>query len=272
LDDGNEVVGYFSIGCGGARSNTKEFTVELEPDHILLDKYNQGNFDIDQSKYAKLLPGNRYKIQSYTVKFPSYNPDPYVKVAVSVLPDGLSPDSVYFIPLAIKSVSDYELNPDKSNLLFRVVLQNDYAEQLKDTYYQLKGNIMNDAGEATSGIAGSKLTRPISKNSVRLYAGNEVQTNKSTIEEIDKFSILLTVKNNNQVQITPYGSIEVEQINAEGWNIYEEVRKNAIDEDTNKYFLLYYRYRTIKTPATGSSPAVYNNWIIVQETLKRLES
>jgi len=271
FNNGAQVIGYLSIGCGGSRPNAKAFTVELENDTVLLNKYNRGNFDINTSKYARLLPANKYKIDSYTVNFPANNEDQYVKVPVSVTPDGLSPDSIYFIPLSIKSVSNYEVNPAKSSVLFRVLVENYYAEQLHDTYYQLKGSILNDAGSVTGGIAGSALVRPINKSAVRLYAGSEVQTNVSTVSDILKFSIVLTVDANNHVQITPYGSIQVEQFDTGGWNIYEEVRKNAISEDVNKYFNLYYRYRTVKTPATDTTPAVYNNWIIVQETLKRLE-
>lgn len=272
FDEGKEVTKYFSVCCSGSQSNPDEFTVELETDTILLDQYNRMNFDIDTSKFAHLLSKDMYKIETYSVKFPAMNTDPYMKVAVSVIPDKLSPDSIYFIPLAIKSVSNYEINPNKKNILFRVAVENYYAEQLKDTYYQLKGNRLNAAGELIGGIAGSKLARPISKNSIRLYAGNENQTNKSTLEEIKKFSILLTVDENNKVKISPYGSIEIEQYDTGDWNIYEEVRKNAVDLSVNKYYNLYYRYRTVKTPATDTKPAVYNDWVIVQETLKRLES
>lgn len=272
FDEGKEVTRYFSVCCSGSLINPDEFTVELETDTILFNQYNRMNFDIDTSKFAHHLSKDMYRIETYTVKFPARNTDPYMKVAVSVIPDKLSPDSIYFIPLSIKSVSNYEVNPNKKNILFRVAVENYYAEQLKDTYYQLKGNKLNAAGEAIGGISGSKLARPISKNSVRLYAGNENQTNKSTVEEINKYSILLTVDENKKVKISPYGSIEIEQYDTENWNRYEEIRKNAVDLSVNKYFNLYYRYRTVKTPTTDKKPAVYNDWVIVQETLKRLES
>lgn len=272
FDDGNEVTRYFSVCCSGSLANPEGFTVELEEDTLLFTQFNRMNYDIDTSKFAHLLSKDRYKIETSTVHFPANHVDPYMKVAVSVLPDGLSPDSVYFIPVAIKSISNYEINPDKMNMLFRIVVENYYAEQLKDTYYQLKGNKLNAAGEAIGGIAGSKLARPINKNSIRIYAGNETQTSKSTKAEIDKFSVILTVDANNKVKISPYGSIQIEQYEKDNWNIYEEIKKNSVDTDVNKYFNLYYRYRTLKTPATGSNPAVYNDWVIVQETLKRLES
>ena len=103
FDNGNEVTGYFSVGCGGSLTNPEEFTVDLEPDTVLFNYYNKSNFDINTSKYAKLLSANRYQIETDKVLFPAKNPDQYVKVAVKVKPDGLSPDSTYFIPIAIRA-------------------------------------------------------------------------------------------------------------------------------------------------------------------------
>lgn len=273
FNDGQEVIGYFSIGCGGSQSNPEEFIVELEADTVLLNQYNRGNFDIDVSKYARLLPEDKFSIEKYSVKFPVRNPDQYVKIAVSVLPDGLSPDSIYFVPIAIKSVSNkYEVNDKKSNILYRIVLENYYAEQRPNTYYQSKGNFLDSNGEIISMISTTKLVRPISKHSVRTYVGNEVQTNKSTVDEINKYSIILTVDENNHIQITSYGTIDIQQIDKEGSNFYEEVVRSAVDTTLNKYFHISYKYRLLKTPPTGTSPAVYDKWITVEETLKKLDN
>jgi hypothetical protein len=272
FDDGNEVTGYFSIGCGGSLSNPEEIIVDLEPDTVLLNLYNRSNFDIDTSKYARMLSEDRYRIETYRAVFPANNSDQYVKVAVSVNPDGLSPDSTYFIPLSIKSVSAYEVNPEKYNMLFRVALENYYAEQKTVTYYQMKGNILNAAGEITGGLSSTKPANPVSKNSIRIFAGGEIQDIKTTtVADIERLAVTLTVDANSHVLISPYKSIEVEQYDGEKWNTYEEVRNNMVDDTVTKYFYLRYRYRTVRTPATATAAAVYNSWIIVQETLKRLE-
>lgn len=155
------------------------------------------------------------------MKFPVNNPDQYVKVAISVIPDGLSPDTVYFVPITIKNVTNYyEVNSEKTDMLYRVLLKNYYAEQLPNTYYQAKVGIFDNNGNVVSMISTTKPVRPLSKNSVRTYVANEVQTNKSTVEEINKYSIVLTVK----------------------------------------------------TPATQTTPAVYDNWITVDESLKRQDN
>jgi|AGTN01.3.fsa_nt_gi Domain of unknown function (DUF1735). len=271
ITEEGEITAYLTVGCGGSLSNPEEFVVELEPDFVLFDKYNQSNFDIDISRYARLLPEDKYQIESNRVVFPANNADQYVKVPIRVRMEGLSPDSIYFIPIAIKSTSKYEVNKEKSAVLFRITMKNDYAEQLKDTYYQLRGNIVNEDGNNMS-VSSSKLVRPLTKNSVRLYAGSNTQTiQTATVEEIKKYSIILTVDENNQVQITPYGTIEVEQLDGgQEWNKYEEAKTYA-DAKIVKRFYLYYRYRTLRSLATSTSPAIWDDWVTIKETLRRME-
>ena len=285
FDGENEVTNYFSVACGGSLANPEEIRVnlELDSDTTLFRAYNTSNFDIDTSKFALILPENRYRIGTMDVVFPANNSDQYVKVPVTVNINGLSPDSTYFIPLAIKSVSKFEVNPEKYNMLFRVVLENQYAEMLLGTYYTLKGNILNANEEALPGseIATTKLARPLNENSIRVYAGagpvkadfgEDPVVTKPTLEEIEKYGITLTVDEDNHVRITPFGTIEIDQKDAKDWNVYQEVRNNMVDDTVTKYFYLRYRYRTVKTPATDTTPAEYNNWVFVQETLKRLEN
>ncbi len=272
FNEGEAVTGYFSVGCGGSLSNPESFTVELEPDTVLFDAYNKSNFDIDRTKYAHLLNADRYQLASNTVTFPAQSEDQYVKVSVTVKPDGLSPDSTYFIPIAIKSTSKYEINKEKSSILFRVALENDYAEQLTDTYYQMRGSTLNSSGVATGSISGTKLVRPLSKKSIRLYAGSQAQTTKSTVDEIAKYSVVLTVNENNQIQITPYGTIQTEQLDGgPDWNIYKEAPASVGDTKVRKHFYLHYRFRTLQTPASENTPAVWSQWTTVKETLTKLE-
>lgn len=270
-DDGQPVKQYFSITVSGSQPNPDAFTVELEHDTILFNQYNRSNFDIDTSKYAILLDESRFTIDSYKVEFPANNPDPYVTVGMSVIPDGLSPDSTYFVPISIKNVSRYEVNPDKFNMLFRVAMENYYAEQINVTYYQQKGYKLNDKGEMTSSLNGTKIFAPLSKNSVRVYVGGEIQTSKSTLEEIKDKAMVITVGDDNKVTLRGYGTTQVELIEDAESNYYEEVRKNAVDNTMIKNFVLHYRYRTLKKAATKDTPAEYNSWQYISETLKRLE-
>ena len=257
-----EPVGYFSVGCGGSKFNAEEIVVTLEPDAAIVDQYNKNNFDYESS-YAKILPADRYTIDSYTVTIPANPTEQYVKVPVKVRPLGLSPDTIYFIPLAIKSVSRYEVNEEKSTLLYRVTIENDYAGQAVTTQYTKKGTVRNQSNDSITILSGSKIVQPLTKDKVRMFTGNNTQTQLSTVANIKKFAVTVQIKGDNTLNITPYGNIEVEQLSADGYNIYDP--KVMQGTKAQRVFYLYYRYRTLNNNGTFSS------WMEVKETLTRVE-
>jgi Tfp pilus assembly major pilin PilA len=256
-------VTYISVGCGGSKANPEEVTVVLERDNNdLFDLYNYVNFETDTDKFARLLPQSRYEIPSFTATLPANSTDSYANVAVRVNQQGLSPDSTYFIPIAIKSVSRYEVNTEKSNMLMRIAIINDYAEQTATTAYSMKGTL----NSAT--VTGSKVVQPLSANEVRFFAGIQTQNNQSTVEDIAKYAITAKINSDNTVSLRPYGTMELEMLEQEGYNRYY----TQYDELTGRnvqYMDLYYRYRTLKTPATPEAPAEWDDWIEIREMLKR---
>jgi hypothetical protein len=253
------VTSYFSIGCGGSLPNPEEVIIELEPDTVLYGKYNSINYD-DPAAYAQLLPKDHYEISSYTVTLPANSPEQYVKVPVKINQQGLSPDSIYFIPMAIKSVSRYEVNPDKRNVLFRVAVENDYAEQITTTIYYQRGTMTTN--NTSIPINGSIMFQPISKDEVRMFAGTRTQTAKSTLNEINTYSIVAKVNADSTVTVKPYGTIEVEQLYDEAYNRYYTIQ-NAEGKFVD-YFDLYYKYRTLKDAGN------YSDWTEVKESLQRM--
>lgn len=258
-----EPVRYFSIGCGGSTPNAEEVTVTLEPDRVLLDQYNRNNFDVKVTSYAKLLPADRYQIASYTVTLPANPADQYVKVPVTVRPLGLSPDTIYFIPLAIKSVSRYGVNEEKRNFLYRVTIENDYAKQATVTSYTKKGSEKNQSNNSESVLSGAKMVQPLTHDKVRLFAGNNVQNlTTTTVADIKKYAIVVQVQADASVDISPYDAIEVEMLNDPGYNRYAIVKQGSRDLRT---FFLYYRYRIQNANGT------YGTWMEVKETLTRVE-
>jgi hypothetical protein len=259
-----ESVQYFSVGCGGSKPNPEEITVTLEPDRILLDQYNLSNFDIDTSSYAKILPADRYEIESYTVVIPANPTDQYVKMPVKVRPVGLSPDSTYFIPLAIKSVSRYEVNDDKYNMLYSVRIVNDYADQ-NNTYYTKKGYVKNQSTNSETTLSGTKRVQPLAGNKVRMFTGNNTQSSTSTVADINRYAIVVEVKEDSTLVCTPYGSIEVETLEDIDYNRYSYVTQYNIDTQGYReqhVFALYYRYRTL-----NDDGVTFSVWMEVKETL-----
>lgn len=256
----HDATGFFSIGCGGSLSNPEEIVIELEPDTVLFDVYNHLNFVVDSAAYAQLLPQSRYEIGAMTVTFPANSAEQYVKVPVKVNQEGLSPDSIYFIPIAIKSVSRYEVNPDKKNMLFRVAVENDYAEQINTTVYYQRGTSVS--GSTTTPINGSKILQPLSEDEVRLFAGAQIQTNQSTLAEINQYAIIAKIKSDKTIEIRGYGTIEVEQVEQEPYNRYY-TQKDLEGKDID-YIDLSYRFRT------KNSAGVFSAWTEIKESLQRL--
>lgn len=257
-----EPVKYFSIGCGGSKPNSKEIVVTLVPDIDLFNQYNIRNFDLESS-YAKLLPASKYEIGTYVVSIPANPADQYVKTSVKVRPLGLSPDTIYFIPLMIKSVSHYEVNEDKYNMLYRVTIENDYARQKVTTQYTKRGTVKNQNTNAETLLVGTKVLHPLTKDKVRMLVANE--SLNQTVADIERRSITVQINTDNTLDITPYGTMEVEMLDEEGYNLYDPKVLQPFGTKTQRVFYLYYRYRL------QNSDGTFGVWQEVKESLTRVE-
>lgn len=235
---GETTTGYLTIYCGGTEHIKKDVTVEIEPYEEALNHYNYVNYDIDESRYAKLLDPSHYSIESYSTVLKADSPDYYSLIPIKVNPDGLSPDSTYIIPMRIKSVSDYRVNPDKDNVLYRVVLANEFATMETTTYYQMTGveTLGLSSGENASGVSVTRVVAPLTKNKVRMFAGTHSYVpNSVTLEEINKYAMTVTLNEDHSVEIAPYGDIEVEQL--------EDAESNYWEYNEKGWLMLYMSYR-----------------------------
>ena len=257
-----EPVRYITVGIGGSLPNDQDVVVELEYDMSIFNRFNNVNYN-NQNDYAKLLHPSRYEIDSYTVTIPANPVDQYVKVPVKVRPLGLSPDSIYFIPLAIKSVSRYEVNEEKYNMLFRVTFENDYATTRSVTSYVKRGILTNQSNNAMTMLTGNKTVQPLTKDKIRMFIGNETQGTSTTVADIERLAIVVEIKSDNTVEITPYGTMEVEMLDSEGYNRYVPDLLQGMT--TQRVFYLHYRYRLMN--ADGS----HGTWMEMFETLTRIE-
>ena len=132
----SESTGYISINCGGSLQIDRDVDVTLEYAPEVLQSYNKIKYDIDQSKYAKELPSKYYSIAQMGVTLKAGSPDTYNVMPIQVKPEGLSPDSIYLIPLRIKSVSAYSVNPDKSQVLYQVQMKKSLCPNRRSDYLQ----------------------------------------------------------------------------------------------------------------------------------------
>ncbi|WP_298647542.1 DUF1735 domain-containing protein [uncultured Proteiniphilum sp.] len=196
-----ESVGYLSASCGGTNPTKKDINISLVEDPLLIEAYNKTNFDVEYNKYAHALSKSRYDIDSYHLRIPAG--EIKSSLPIRIRPEGLSPDSTYFIPLRIDLHDSYEANPEKSYVLFEIRIKNFYAKA-NGTTYNLVGK------EQERSIFGTKIMHPLGGNKVRIMAGTEAYL--ADIEVHKKYALVLEISEEGKVHIIPYGDIQVNQI------------------------------------------------------------
>ncbi len=234
---GAESIGHVSASLGGTEPTDKDITVDLVEDNSLIDQFNLINFDTDVTKYVRVMPKDKYDIESYQFKIPEG--DIVGSLPIRIRPDGLSPDSSYFIALRVNSFSAYEVNAEKSYILHQIKTKNYYAISDGSTIYNMRGKYKEQGSTSELEMPGNKIMHPITENSVRVMAGNEAYA--SDINTFNQAAIVVTVGEDNKLKITPYKNIEVTQV--DGDPDFPNVFK--IEDDgfkTYKTFLLRYNY------------------------------
>lgn len=226
----SESIGYLSASCGGTNPTTEDINILLVEDPTLIDLYNKTNYDVEYNKYANQLPKSKYDIDSYQLKIPAGKIK--ASLPIRIRPEGLSPDSTYYIPLRIDSHDNYEANPDKSYVLFEVRIKN-YFAKAEGATYNLKGK------EDGRNIFGTKIIHPLTGSKVRIMAGTEAYIANTEVHE--QYALILDVNEEGKVHITPYGKIQVSQV--DGDSDYPNTFDVTFDGYKHyKTFLLRYDY------------------------------
>jgi hypothetical protein len=244
---GEEVTGYVAVSCGGTGAVAKDVRISFIDDDGVLENYNWAMYDTDESRYAKRLPASKFDLDDPHITIPKGAHSG--RMTIKFRPNGLSPDSAYFLPLSIGSVSSYEVNPQKSNILYRILIKNQYAEQYAVGYtnYRLDG-FKNDVAISIS----AKPVQPISVHRVRMMAGDlEFMPSSAvtpTIATLEAGAVVLEMTG-NRVAIKPYkedGTLTVTQLDDD--SLYPGMYPNTfvIEHDWDKkykVFRLHYKYK-----------------------------
>jgi len=234
---GGEIESYIAVSVGGTGAVATDLSIGIVEDESKLEDYNWTLYDANSERYAQRLPSWRYKIEDYHIIVPKGERTGRMKIVFN--PNGLSPDTAYFLPLAIGSMSAYEVNPKKANVMYRVMIKNFYAEQLAANY-----TLYTDNGfKGASSISISKQVQPLTQNSVRMMAG-DIEF-KADLKAISDGALRLTVGADNKVTITAYdpeGSLTVTQV--DGDVNYPNIFTTENDWGRKwKKFLLHYKYK-----------------------------
>jgi hypothetical protein len=230
-----ESVGYISASMGGTNPTDRDIRIQLEEDPSLIEEYNVASFDVDASSYHPQMPSDKYDIETLSLVIPAGGITGTIPIRIR--PRGLSPDSAYFIAFKVVSFDTYEVNPEKSYVLYRVRTRNRWAVGDGSTNYNMRGRLRLGSSEIQ--VPGTKPMAPISANEVRVMAGNELYESK--IVTLRKGAIVLEINPDYTVNIKPYANLDVSQIDGDPDfpNIF------FVEDDgfkTYKTFLLHYRY------------------------------
>ena len=229
---GDEVTGYIAASSGGTHAPSKDLVIGIEEDPTPLESYNWSLYDAASDLYAKLLPKSKYEIMDDKIVIKAG--ELTGRTMIKLRPDGLSPDSTYFIGLKATDVSGVEINPKKNTMLYQVIIENEYASQAKNSMYSMVGYA---DGLLT---AANKQLFPLTRNSVRMIAGNETFVYKEP--NIKQTAVILEIDDSNNVTIKPYGDIEVLQLNNDPAYPNKFMIEEAFGMRT-KVFLLSYQYK-----------------------------
>lgn len=236
----DESVAYMSVSMGGSNSISEDVTINIIEDESLISSYNSSNFDTDVSKYAVHMPKSKYDITSYQCVIKAGKT--LGTIPVNIRPEGLSPDSTYFIPVRVDSYNKYEMHPEKGTLLMKIDFKNNWATNT-GTDYSMLGKRRAITSSTEISMPGTKTLHAYGRNSVRVMPGNETfKAEKHTLEA--KAMILEIEDTPNEVKrvtIKPMRDLKVEQI--DGDKSYPNTYA-IVDDGFNVYktFLLHYYY------------------------------
>lgn len=229
--NGGESIGYIAAVTGGTGTINEDIDITLKESRTHFDIYNRSIYDADEERYARLLSQDHYDIDDYQIRILAG--ERQGRMMLRVRPEGLSPDSTYFIPLIVSDYSNSEINESKRNILYRVLIENEYASQARESLYRMNG--VYD-GVVT---AGNKLLQPLAWNKVRMMAGTEPFQSDLTL--IERSAIVLEVAADNRVRVHPYGNITVRQINSDP-DFPNVFIREMVDGRTYNVFLVHYEY------------------------------
>ena len=230
--DENSILGQIPVGLSGTLADDEDIEVTFEKDLESIEIYNVLNFGFQKEKYAKELKQKYYNIENSVAVIKAGSE--VGTLPITIKPIGLSPDSIYFIPLRISNVSKHKYMEDRCRVLCRPRLENKYASEQKFTLYASDGMSKGfKDGEFVGSevlFSATKLVMPISHNKIRTTIhGN---TDKRDETYLHKYSMYITVQEDNTIVLEGCDpDLQLTQLVEDGMNIY--------NSDTHTFRLLY---------------------------------
>ncbi|MCE4565325.1 DUF4361 domain-containing protein [Maribellus sp. CM-23] len=256
LSKSNDTI-YLVAGLSGTQNADKSYRVALMEADSLLKAYNKSNYDIDVSRYARLLPEACYTIPYLEGNIPAGETQLRIPVYLQNL-EKLSPDSIYFLDYQIDPSGTDAFNPKKKEVLLRIFKENEFSSTKQNVYYNYTSSYITTLDLNNPLVrrpTSSNQVFPLGGNSVRMMAGDEeLGEYKTGYDRINEKSIVVTIGGQTsknplarKVTIEPYKTIDVVQMTP--FEMYDNTFLiNIISTPDGratyyKEFRLHYKYR-----------------------------
>ena len=237
-DDVGFVKGSISAIIGGSLPTKEKTVITIVEDPSLLNEYNLYNYETDAGKYYRFLPKSRYKIPEMKITIPAGHNSGQMPIWVNA--NGLSPDSVYIIPFRVVNCTNYEMNPDKSYLFYRIERKNYWSytsvngTTLAAPTYQQRGSFIGGSqanyNDLISWLANPTPTRPsatqtvitkdvyvVSHNELRVLGHNLSGVASGEVPGVyfPRHSIKIKIGDDGKLTITPWREDHIQGMDVE---------------------------------------------------------
>ena len=218
------------VYCGGSISTKTDVVVNLKIDQLALDSLNQLKFT-DVNDYYQLLPDSCYNIPSYSTTIKKGAE--YANIPVIYYTNKINPLIKYILPLSIKDVSVYEVNPLLKTVLVNIQLTNNYSG-----LYIYAGNAIEEGKTSKAKIIREQTVLVAGKNAILMQAES-----KTFEKDGNNYLIRATINTDNSITVT---SDDQANLKVENCLPYPGVVSNpAIDnkyDPTTDNMRLVYKY------------------------------
>ncbi len=256
------------VGISGSQLPSENVPVSIIHSDSLFKAFNKSNYDIDSTRFAKLLPEECYeepalngviKAGESQVKFP---------IKLKNL-EKLSPDSIYFLNYKLDPKSTTPFNNKKKEVLLRIHWKNEFAStQTRVMYNYNSTTVVNLSNGETARPTNTLQAFPLTVNSVRMLAGNEDYGDyKKAAPQIRQKCVVLTVgkqlqtdPKKREVVVTPYSDNEMEvvMLNPIGeydntFYLNELIALGGGNSTYYKEFRVHYKYRLLNPQKDGTN-------------------
>lgn len=231
----DEVETFVAVAASGSQNPNEDIHVSIEEYDEAIDNYNRKFRSGTDVQYQK-LPVGFYTIPSMegTIK----SNESYVRLPIKISPEGLHCDSLYAIPLRMKSCDKYQIARQDTAVLVAIKTINQYSEN-----YVYAGTTTNLDNQSSSSFNLVRNAIAVDKNTIRIYhSGSE------KLENVDNAGLKITVNADKSLHF-------------EGWKNLQVISEHgAYDPETSTFsFEIEYKtgneviYKTTATLVSSSS-------------------